>query len=45
MDEIKKALHKAIDEIEIPTLEVDRIRVTVILKRPKAKQGAENTEE
>ena len=40
-DEVKKALHEQIDKMEIPNLEVDSIRVTVIFKKPKAKQGAE----
>ena len=41
MDEIKKALHEQIDKMELPNLEVDSIRVTVIFKKPKAKQGTD----
>lgn len=44
MDEIKKALHEAIDQMEIPNLEVDSIRVTVIFKRPRARQGTDEPE-
>ena len=40
-EEIKKALHEQIDKMKIPNLEVESIRVTVIFKKPKAKQGAE----
>jgi len=40
-DKIKEALHEQIDKLEIPNLEVDSIRVTVIFKKSKPKQGAE----
>lgn len=42
MDEIKEALHEEIDRMEIPeNLEVDSIRVTVVFKRKKLKQGTD----
>ena len=43
-EEIKKALHERIDQIEIPQFEVDSIRIVVVLKKPKAKQGTDRPE-
>lgn len=40
-EEIKKALHEQIDEMKIPDLEVESIRVVVVFKKSKRKQGTD----
>ncbi len=44
-EEVKKALHGSIDHLELIDFEIQSIRITVQLKRKKAKQGAEKPKE
>lgn len=45
-EEAKKALHGSIDQLDIPNdFEIQTIRISVVLKRKKNRQGAEEPKE